>query len=168
MGFLDTLGKVVNTALDWAPKIAKGVSGVANIVNAFRNGSGQREALSSFVGDTFGQKYGRMTNSLIGGATQIFNQGKNLMNQRSLGGITSGITGMMNTIGRTAGGIGSQLGGRVGAGLSNFGRGMQGVGAMTNRMTNMGSNLYGAGRNLYNSVTNKGPTFTPMSGGIRR
>lgn len=158
MGFLDFLGKAANAVSNWAPKIVKGVSGVANILNSFQQGKGQREAISGFIGDTFGQKYGRIANNVIGAGTSIFNTGKSIVNSAknyksnpwgSISNIASGIGNVVRVTGQTAGNIAGDVGGKLGGGLAKYSAGVNKVSDTYNTIKSQLSPLAEPARQLY-------------------
>ena len=168
--FLDFIGKAANViggvadvasqfvpGLSVVSKIATGAKGIANIANAYSQGKGQREAISNFVGDTFGKGWGGLANKAIGATEQIFKTGKSVLATSqgfksnplgTLQNMASGVGRIGNIVGSTAGSLGSQLNRmgatRAGSTLTGI---SQGIGGMRNAIS--------AGRQAVQSTVNQ-------------
>lgn len=168
--FLDFIGKAANIVggiadvgsqfipgLSKVANIAKGVGGIAN---AYSTGKGQREAISGFVGDMFGSKWGNLANTAIGAGEQIFKAGKatakGMANGRNVLGTlqagASGIGRITNILGNAAGSLGRQMnsmGGRtaaVGQGFTDLSRGISTANQYGRRVADVGNQLHNAVR----------------------
>lgn len=142
MGFWDTVGKVASgigkaasVASNILPKVTQGIKGVANIANAYKSGTGQREAISGFVGDMFGSKWGKIANTAIGAGEQIFKTGKSVV--ASSKGFKSNPLGTIQNIASGVGKIGNILGGATSSISSSLGPGVSNtkVGRMVNQVS---------------------------------
>ena len=179
--FLDFIGKAANAigtvagvASNFVPglsKVANIAKGVGSIANAYSQGKGQREAISNFVGDTFGKQWGNIANKAIGAGEQIFKTGKSVVASTqgfksnplgNLQNMASGIGRIGNILGGASGSLGSQMRGMGGA-AGRFGNAMTGL----SRDINTARNSIAAGRQAATNTMNqlRGPASQVMSAG---
>ena len=161
---LDFLGGVANLAgslspaLSFLPKVVNGVKGVANIVSAYKKGTGQREAISNFVGDTFGKQWGNIANTAIGAGEQIFKTAKSVVSSSggfksnpvgTIQNIASGVGRIGNIIGSASGSLGNQLNA---AGATRMGGAMNGLSSGVSNLRNQLSAVGSQARQTYSAV----------------
>ena len=160
MGFWDTVGKVAsgigkaaNIASSVLPKVTQGIKGVANIANAYKSGTGQREAISGFVGDMFGSKWGKMANTAIGAGEQIFKTGKSVI--ASSKGFKSNPLGTIQNMASGVGKIGNILSGATSSISSQMGPGASNskVGRMMNKVSSAVTPAVSGIRNVASATT---------------
>ena len=158
------IGRFANAASTVIPKVVQGVQGVANIANAFKQGTGQRQAISSFVGDMFGSNWGKIANQAIGAGEQIFRTGKSVVS--SAGGFKSNPLGTiqniasgMGRIGNIVSSTGNSINSAMGRSGSSMGNGK--IGQIYNKVSTALSptisglkNVASAGQGAYNQLKN--------------
>ena len=154
MGFLDFIGKAANivggvadVASQFIPglgKVANIAKGVGGIANAYSQGRGQREAISGFIGDTFGKGWGNLANTVIGTGEQIFKGAKSVTASPS--GFRRNPIGTIQNMASAAGRIGNIIGG----GSNRLSQQMRGMGGVAGRI---GNTLGGVSRDI-NTIRN--------------